>query len=440
MRNQRNRFYPKSLVVALASAFVMSGCDSDNAGLATEQSGSNPLLVQQYDRSVARVSNLPSALLNGSFDQPLGDLPGWSACVDGNALSQYLDQGFSADISHVSVGPQECILQAVKVTPGDSHALSCFLSVDEVGPWSGMAITYYDAAGNFLAESEAAVDITRDFFRREAVSATAPANTDVALAWFYTESGGRIADCELQTSRDAEPVRNYRKTIKVQRQFLYNSNFATAEGFAFSGFTELQTYPVFSYEKSLVDGFESGDPRRRSLVTLGVTEDHLHVVVSIPKHYAPLGGLGGNPYELYTDSYPVAGDLWNDDSFEIYINAGNEAGSGYDSNDFVRIYGYGRGAGYEPVTVTGINSRFDLTNEAICNVEGGTTLISCEVRFSLEELGIKGQPIAEIGFDVHVNADDDGGDRDAKYSWCGGDTIEAWRDMSVVDCSLKILQ
>ncbi len=92
------------------------------------------------------------------------------------------------------------------------------------------------------------------------------------------------------------------------------------------------------------------------------------------------------------------------------------------------------------MTVTGINSRLDLTNDAICNVEGGTNKITCEVRFSLVELGIKGQPVSEIGFDVHVNADDDGGVRDAKYSWCGLNTIEAWRDMSVVDCSLTIMQ
>ena len=57
----------------------------------------------------------------------------------------------------------------------------------------------------------------------------------------------------------------------------------------------------------------------------------------------------------------------------------------------------------------------------------------------LEELGIAGQDVAEIGFDIHMNFDDDGGDRDAKYSWCSADTVSAWRDMSVVNCSLRIV-
>ena len=191
----------------------------------------------------------------------------------------------------------------------------------------------------------------------------------------------------------------------------------------------------------MVDGFDSNDPRHNLGITLGVTEDYLHVLVSVPKLNTPLDNAqGGDPFELSTDSYPVAGDLWNDDSFEIYFNTGNEAGTGYDDNDFVRIYGYDRTIGYEPVTVTGVNSQLDLTNEAICYSDNLGTRISCEVRFSLEELGIKGQPIAEIGFDVHLNADDDGGERDAKYSWCGANTLDAWRDMSVVDCSLRITQ
>ncbi len=437
--------YPHGLKifpVVLISTVFFAGCDSSGeiSGLASGQSASNPLFIQQYDRSVSRSPEIPQSLVNGKFEQPLGSLPGWSACVDDNALSQYFDTSASADTTHVNIPAGECILQAIKVNPGDSHAMSCFLSITDARKWSGMAITYYDISGNFLAESDAALPDTRTF-RRKAVTATAPANTDVALVWFYTDSGGQIADCDFQTVNNTNPAgREYRKTINVERQFGYNSNFDTVEGFAFNGFSELQNYPVYNSDKSLVDGFESNDPRRFSLLTLGVTEDHLHILVSVRKHYTSNGGLGANPYELYTDSYPVAGDLWNDDSFEIYINAGNEAGSGYDENDFVRIYGYGRTAGYEPVTVTGIYSQLDLTNEVICNVEGGTNLISCEVRYSLDELGIKGKPIAEIGFDMHVNADDDGGNRDAKYSWCGGHTIEAWRDMSVVDCSLKIIQ
>lgn len=228
-----NPLNTKILPAVLISAVFFTGCGS--SGDTAEQTASNPLFMQQYDRAVSRTSDTSTSLVNGNFEQPLGNLPGWSACVDDNALSHTINTGSIIDISNVEVAPGECILQAIKVNPEDNHTLSCFLTTRDSDQWSGMAIAYYDAAGNFLAESDVAL-VDWFQFRRKAASAAAPANADVALAWFYTDSGGNIADCEFQTMSSVEPVgQNYRKTLNVERQFGYNRNFSTIDGFIFNG-------------------------------------------------------------------------------------------------------------------------------------------------------------------------------------------------------------
>lgn len=61
------------------------------------------------------------------------------------------------------------------------------------------------------------------------------------------------------------------------------------------------------------------------------------------------------------------------------------------------------------------------------------TYQTCEVRFDLAEMGLGTN--SEFGFDIHFNVDNDGGVRDRHYSWCSGQTLEAWRDVSKIECS-----
>ena len=132
--------------------------------------------------------------------------------------------------------------------------------------------------------------------------------------------------------------------------------------------------------------------------------------------------------------------MWNDDSFEIYFNTGNESTIGYDENDFVRIYGFSNAGSYTPITVSGVNSQLELNETTKTCFPGELIGSVCFLKFSLAELGVAGMDVAEIGFDIHFNFDNDGGEREAKYSWCGEQTIEAWRDMSKLNCSLVLRQ
>jgi len=193
----------------------------------------------QIDRTTSELANTTSLLANTDFQQPLGTLPGWSACVDANALRRSANSttmGASAlsrdpwsDGYFVEVGPGECILQTFAVIPDREYSLSCAVASADTNQWAGMAISFYDEAGNFISESDAAqadpYTYSDSYFRYTGVSAITPAEASVGLAWFYAEGGGRITDCELQLSATDgldTASQQYSKTANVERHILYN--------------------------------------------------------------------------------------------------------------------------------------------------------------------------------------------------------------------------
>ena len=252
-------------------------------------------------------------------------------------------------------------------------------------------------------------------------------------------------------------LQNYSKTVDVSTYFnVGRYGIPGIGGFDFNGYNSGQSYstnltsifsPDYVEDTFLIDGtdeFVSNPPIidqywRRWDVVLGIAEGYLHVVTTINKSNEDVNVTPASVLPPQILDSPD--EIWNDDSFEIYFNVGNESTPGYDENDFVRVYRFPTGSesSTSPIaTYTGINSQLNLTDEIKCELEEYGAR-SCEVRFSLEELGIAGRDEAEIGFDIHMNFDDDGGEREAKYSWCSADTVSAWTDMSVVNCSLRIV-
>lgn len=127
--------------------------------------------------------------------------------------------------------------------------------------------------------------------------------------------------------------------------------------------------------------------------------------------------------------------VWDDDSVEIYIDGRNEKASSYDENDLqflfrppettVYLGGSNSGASTAGI-VPGWDSRTD-----------GYTL---EVRFPWSTLGIT--PGGQIGFEVHVNDDDNGGERDGQTSWRTTAT-DAWTNpsrLSNVDLPISLFE
>lgn len=117
-------------------------------------------------------------------------------------------------------------------------------------------------------------------------------------------------------------------------------------------------------------------------------------------------------YERHDDS----SDIWHDDTIDLLFDVGNEQTTSYDANDYhvlLRYNYYNTDA-----VVLGANSATGLWVSYCSNLglETPTTEITYyEAKIRLSSIGLEpGQPFS---MDVQINDDDDGGNRDSKWSW-----------------------
>jgi len=116
------------------------------------------------------------------------------------------------------------------------------------------------------------------------------------------------------------------------------------------------------------------------------------------------------------DDHPAVNDStipWEDDAVELYVDADGSAGMQYDqTNDFHFIFNLKDGT-----VALGKNSpqrgRIPL-NQRLTRSANGYVL---EVTLPWSGLGISPRSGQRLGLDVHVDDDDNGGDRDGKLTW-----------------------
>jgi len=106
------------------------------------------------------------------------------------------------------------------------------------------------------------------------------------------------------------------------------------------------------------------------------------------------------------------GQPWFDDSVEIFIDGNNSKGSEYDGiDDFQAILLAHPSTDWQPIispsSAPGLGIFYRTSDSSF--------RLFYEIAINLESAGIvPGKP---FGFDVHINEDDNGGDRDAKWGW-----------------------
>ncbi len=112
--------------------------------------------------------------------------------------------------------------------------------------------------------------------------------------------------------------------------------------------------------------------------------------------------------ELVNDSE----EFFYDDTIEVFIDADNSRDGGYGENDYTyNICWDGTSPSFEE---RGQAYQNDDIKYALVTTDNGYRL---EMKFPWSALGAKPSPGAKIGLDVHVNDDDDGGERDTKFTW-----------------------
>lgn len=120
------------------------------------------------------------------------------------------------------------------------------------------------------------------------------------------------------------------------------------------------------------------------------------------------------------------GNIYDNDGFEIYLDLGNEKSSGFDNNDYQLTYTWSdSGKGNMNVTNGNLN-RESITYEM--NTHNTGYAVELQIPWS----SFARQPAEGdlIGFDFHVNDDDDGDARDKKITW-RDENNNAWQDPSV---------
>ncbi len=118
-------------------------------------------------------------------------------------------------------------------------------------------------------------------------------------------------------------------------------------------------------------------------------------------------------------------EFWLDDSVEVFIDADNSKSDSYGNNDYQYFFEW---AEANPGMGEFKHDRTAGVEFAIERVETGYQV---EIKLPWSTLGVEPSAGKKIGLDVHVNDDDDGGDRDTKLTWRGKED-NAWQNPSVL--------
>ena len=110
----------------------------------------------------------------------------------------------------------------------------------------------------------------------------------------------------------------------------------------------------------------------------------------------------------------VGGDVWQDDSAELYIDGGNEKAAAYDANDAQITIGRDNVGGDINKPKMGGSGPGSATKAAVVDTSDGYAI---EAAVKLADFGIKAGDEKVIGFNVQLNDDDDKGARDHKLAW-----------------------
>jgi hypothetical protein len=114
-------------------------------------------------------------------------------------------------------------------------------------------------------------------------------------------------------------------------------------------------------------------------------------------------------------------DFWLDDSVEVFVDADNSKSGNYGDNDYQFHFGW---AESNPSMGESHHNQIRGVEFAVGRADAGYQV---EIKFPWATLGVEPSVGKKIGLDVHVNDDDDGGDRDTKLTWRGKED-NAWQN------------
>jgi hypothetical protein len=116
-------------------------------------------------------------------------------------------------------------------------------------------------------------------------------------------------------------------------------------------------------------------------------------------------------------------DFYLDDCVEVFVDADNSKSGSYGDNDYQFHFGW---AEANPSMGESQHNQTEGVEFAVGRADAGYRI---EIKLPWSTLGVEPSAGKKIGLDVHVNDDDDGGDRDTKLTWRGKED-NAWETPS----------
>ena len=108
-----------------------------------------------------------------------------------------------------------------------------------------------------------------------------------------------------------------------------------------------------------------------------------------------------------------SGTAWyDDDNFEVYIDANNSKGSSYDGvNDYQYVFRWN--------TATVLETKLNRTNGVVFARTATATGYRLEIKFPWSMLGVTPSYGSSLGLEIMLTDDDNGGARERKFAWFG---------------------
>ncbi len=135
---------------------------------------------------------------NGGFES---GLEGWTGCAAGaieSSTSAY--EGTKG----LKVNAGNCFYRSAEVSAGQDLILSCYVRLQSGSGWTGMGMGFANASWTTIGNAPTTV-ISGSSYARYDVKATAPAGSNYASMWLYTDNPTLVDNCSLMLETTPPP-------------------------------------------------------------------------------------------------------------------------------------------------------------------------------------------------------------------------------------------
>ena len=301
----------------------------------------------------------------------------WSSGQNGAFDPATVSDGVTSPTIAAQIGGSLCPANVAIVSPSGNVASDC-------GSPITITASVTPPAGNTVSYVEFFVD---------GVSIGTDNTSPYSIAWNNPTSGSHALTATAHYSPSNTSTTSSTSNVNVTSGIAKTSNAPTIDGTIDASWSN---YPAMPLTKVLPLGTVSGAADLSATFRTMRDATHLYILVEVTDDILIHDGTAA----------------WEDDGVEIMIDMGNKKNGTYGATDYQFNFGYNS---------TVITEYYHGTTGGITFAQGAKTGgYIMEISIPWATLGTAPNDGDQVGFEVQVNDDDDGGTRDAKIGWNDG--------------------